>query len=169
VDDPGLDQHGVGVVSDVTRAHDNRRHDDPHGDTSPEAADHLFGSIPDVLRKLRETEANQNSVLAALEQGRQDNRRIASQGRAIAVFVGAAMLLGGWVLQYQHDQAEARARDVCTDINQNASAINAFVDALIASTTTNKQYTQEEKQVRIERYRDLYQQVPRCIPGEEIP
>jgi HJR/Mrr/RecB family endonuclease len=43
------------------------------------------------------------------------------------------------------------------------------VDALIASTTTNKQYTQEEKQVRIERYRDLYQQVPRCIPGEEIP
>ena len=108
----------------------------------------FFGSLPRVVRQLR--------------NGRRINLTIAS-------FSAAAWLLSSVIwTQAQDDIRDAARQDrvsafeQCQVANDNARALNSFLDAAIASVKGNDTLTKAEKDYRVSLYTSIKQRLPVC-------
>jgi hypothetical protein len=115
---------------------------------SADEIERFFGSLPRVIRELR--------------HGRRVNLFLAGFG----LF---AILLLSWRTELQDDQItraaqqdRASAFDQCQLVNDNARALNSFVDVAIASVKANRDLTRSEKNYRVGLYQSIKQRLPVC-------
>jgi hypothetical protein len=126
-------------------------------DLSADEVERFFGSLPRVVRELK--------------RGKQRNL-------FVAVFGLAAVLTLAWRTELQDDQITAAQRqdrvtafEQCQLVNDNARALNSFVDVAIASVKANETLTGSEKNYRVSLYQGLKQKLPVCADphAEETP
>jgi hypothetical protein len=108
----------------------------------------FFGSLPRVVRELK--------------RGKRVNRFLAG-------FTLFAFLLVSWRTEVQSAQIEdAVERDrlsafrTCQLVNDNARALNEFVDVAIASVKANEALTKADKEYRVSLYVSIKQRLPVC-------
>jgi hypothetical protein len=117
-------------------------------DMSADEIERFFGSLPRVIRELR--------------HGKRRNLLVATFG----LF---AVLLLSWRTELQDDKITAAQRQdrqsayaQCQLVNDNARALNSFVDVAIASVKSNVDLSRTEKNYRVSLYEGLKQKLPVC-------
>ena len=115
---------------------------------SADEVERFFGSLPRVVREL--------------ESGRKINRFLAAFGLV-------TILVLAWRTEVQDNRIEGAAyRDrvsafeACRVANDNARALNSFIDAALAAVKANDALTESEKDYRISVYQSIKQRLPVC-------
>lgn len=113
-----------------------------------EDVDELFANLPHLAREFRRSRRRQAFLLA---------------------FVTLIGLVAGTFLQRASDEnahtlRETRdtAFDQCRIANDNARALNQFLDVAVASVRANTTLTQSEKDYRVSLYASIKQKLPIC-------
>ena len=126
----------------------HRRATDTHKDVDAEYVERFFGSLPKVVAQLR--------------RGRWINL-------FIATFTLVAFLTVSYRTEVQQDQIKAAAQadrvsafNQCRLVNNNALALNRFLDRVIMAVQTSPTLTAAEKAARTREYRDIKQTLPVC-------
>lgn len=126
-------------------------------DMSADEVERFFGSLPVVVRELR--------------HGKQRNA-------FLAAFALVAVLTLAWRTELQDDKIQSAAQqdrrsafEQCQLVNDNARALNSFLDVAVASVKANETLTKSEKDYRVSLYQGLKQRLPVCQDpnGEETP
>jgi hypothetical protein len=122
-------------------------------DMSADEVERFFGSLPRVIRELR--------------HGKRRNL-------LVATFSLFAVLLLSWRTELQDDQITAAqeqdrrtAFEQCQLVNDNARALNSFLDVAVASVKANETLTKPEKDYRVSLYEGLKQKLPVCQDPQE--
>jgi hypothetical protein len=117
-------------------------------DLSADEVERFFGSLPRVIRELK--------------AGKRRNLLVATFGLA-------AVLLLSWRTELQDDritdaqrQDRQSAYEQCRLVNDNARALNSFIDVAIASVKANVDLSRHEKNYRVSLYEGLKQKLPVC-------
>jgi hypothetical protein len=125
-----------------------RRGDDPRSNPEADEIERFYGSLPRVIEGLR--------------RGRRQNR-------FIAVFGLTALLLFSWRLQVQQVDIRAAASadrqssyEQCQVANENALALNRFLDQVIDAVRASDGLTRGEKAKRVRAYQSIKQALPVC-------
>lgn len=126
------------LLADLVNA---RRHDDPTANPEADDVEEFFASLPKMIRRLR--------------RGRWQNL-------TVAVFTLVAFLTVSHAQEKAADQDRRDAYAQCRLVNDNAVALNQFLDQVIASVKSSPTLTDRERATRISAYESIKQQLPVC-------
>ena len=121
--------------------HPRRRHDDVQLDVEVAEVEQFFESLPKTVKRLR--------------WGRWQNL-------AVALFTLVSLLTISWNQERAADQDRRDAYQQCRLVNDNALALNRFIDRVIVSVRTLPTLTAREKDERVRAYESIKQQLPVC-------
>lgn len=139
-----------------------RRSDDPRPDVDAQEVEDFFGTLP--------------KVIAGLETGRKQNRRLGRQSRVIAVVFALLALF----LSYNDDRQRSaladsqrmdrvRAERICDDLTDNARKFNKLIDTIVLRTKQSTTITPAQKRQALRLYGESRQTLPVCHPAGEKP
>lgn len=82
----------------------------------------------------------------------------------LVIFISMMVVFGllAYRTEVQQEQIKRNAYDQCVVANTNATRINKFLDAAVASVKSNDTFTQAEKDMRIKAFLAIKADLPIC-------